>query len=178
MGIHPGNPPLSGGALCISPDIPVDVNLAVHVRPVVAGDIAAVMQLGRFYFEHSALARFPYCEHSAAAKVQELLSDGQLAVVLVQQVAGGERIVGFLGAELWPLWFSPAQEARMVVIFLHPDLRGRHYGPRLLRLFVRWAQSCGAAIVTAGVISGSAQADGLLRRMGFVPLGGNFATEG
>lgn len=172
------NVALSGGALCIDPGTPVDLNLPVRVRPAVVGDIAALVQLARFDFEHTALSHLPYCERRTAEHLQWLLADGQLAVVLVQQVQGGERIVGFLLAEMWQLWFSPAKAADMVAIFLHPGLRGRHYGPRLLRLFVRWAQSCGAAVVSAGVVSGCTQADGILRHMGFKPLGGNFAMKG
>ncbi len=81
-------------------------------------------------------------------------------------VLDGERVVGTLVVRR-----EEDGDARVMRLFLAPDVRGRGWGTAALELAEEWAASAGCARLAARVHPRQVAMENLLRRRGYVPGG-------
>ena len=81
----------------------------------------------------------------------------------------GERVVGFLSAELreGSPTFNPKTWASIDDIFVDPDYRSRGAGRQLLQSCRNWARERGADGVSLQVAAGNSRARKLYEKLGF-----------
>ena len=91
----------------------------------------------------------------------------------------GGRLVGWLNGLLATYEWSPFIFAVQRILYVAPEARGGITAVRLLRDYIAWAEANGAKRQLAGMGNGlpPAKVDGLYRRLGFRPIGGQYLRD-
>lgn len=99
-------------------------------------------------------------------------------VLMVAETVDGKLAAGLLGC-IERYFYSDELQAQLIQWYLRSEFRGTSIAPRLVKAFVNWAKSRGASEVFIGITSGikTQQSDLLMRKLGFVHLGGNYAVN-
>jgi ribosomal-protein-alanine N-acetyltransferase len=131
--------------------------LQATVRSMTVDDLPAVLDIDRLSFA------LPWPEHSFRFE----LTENEAARLLVAEVGwpGGRRLAGYLG--YWLL----VDEMHISTLAVHPDLRGRGLGERLLMAGLDQARRQGAGMATLEVRPSNEAAVALYRKHGFEVVG-------
>jgi GNAT superfamily N-acetyltransferase len=99
-------------------------------------------------------------------------------VLFVAETADGALAGALLGC-VERYYYSDELQAQLIQWFLRPAYRGTSIAVRLVKAFVEWAKLRGASEVFIGISSGInlQQTDGLMRKLGFTYLGGNYSVS-
>jgi ribosomal-protein-alanine N-acetyltransferase len=133
------------------------VALQVAVRPMTLDDLPAVMEIDQLSFA------LPWPERSFRF---ELTGNDASYLMVAESSAGGEELIaGYLG--YWLL----IDEMHISTLAVHPEMRGRGIGERLLRAGLEQAWIQGAEMSTLEVRPSNEVAIALYRKYGFEVVG-------
>ena len=97
-----------------------------------------------------------------ARRIGELLSAGELTVLLIGEPPDGLAVLRFR-----PAIFSAALECYLAELYVAPGQRGRGLGRELLRAAIAHARRHGAAYMELGTSEANVAARGLYESLGF-----------
>lgn len=91
----------------------------------------------------------------------------------------GERIQGLIFGLVQDFFWSSRRQATAVVFAITPNARGGSGALKLLTAFRRWAENRGAHEIAVNITSGdhAGSTGGMLGRIGFKWVGGNYVTD-
>jgi len=133
------------------------VALQVAVRPMTLDDLPAVMEIDRLSFT------LPWPERSFRFELTG--NDASHLIVAESSVGGEELLAGYLG--YWQL----VDEMHISTLAVHPEMRGRGIGERLLQAGLEQAWIQGAEMSTLEVRPSNEAAIALYRKYGFELVG-------
>jgi ribosomal-protein-alanine N-acetyltransferase len=129
---------------------------SITVRRMTLNDVPAVMEIERLSLPT------PWSERSFRFEISE---NEDSCLLLAERTGTTAEIVGFIG--FWML----LDEAHISTVAVHPDLRGRGIGGRLLLEAIREAIAREAVLVTLEVRQSNHSAISLYSRFGFEVVG-------
>ena len=124
-----------------------------EIRPMTMGDIDAIAEMERLVFT------LPWSRDAFRRELEENVA----ARYLVLEDQG--RILAYGG-----IWLV-IDEAHVTNIAVHPDVRGRGFGERLMRALMRLASDTCMGMITLEVRRSNAAAQALYRKVGFQDVG-------
>lgn len=121
------------------------------IREATPADIPALIELGTRMHRESRYATSPFdpnkCEELAHKMI--LIPSGCLLVA-----EKTHNVVGWMCGGITEQWFSHQPIAFEYGLFIAPEHRDGSAGPRLVRAFMRWAKTQGAAVINMGISTG------------------------
>lgn len=144
------------------------------MRPAKLDDIGAIVSVLCAMHEEARVKCFNFSIGKLAVFVRSLILDAD-GIVLVS----GNPICGVLLGVVKPMWFGDDKEAFNLPFYVLPFHRGGPHAVRLIEAYKQRARELGAKDITLCINSGIApdKVNGLVQRLGFTPIGGNFALE-
>ena len=124
-----------------------------EIRPMIMDDIDAIAEMERLVFT------LPWSRDAFRRELEENVA----ARYLVLEDQG--RILAYGG-----IWLV-IDEAHVTNIAVHPDVRGRGFGERLMRALMRLASDTCMGMITLEVRRSNAAAQALYRKVGFQDVG-------
>lgn len=122
------------------------------IRPATFADIPELLTLAALMHAESDYRALRFDILKAAKLFESLMLGGIDGFLVVCE--RGDAIVGGMAGYVMPHWISQDRVAGEYGLFVHPEARGSHAAPLLLRAFTRWARSRGAVLIQAGVTTG------------------------
>ena len=145
-----------GAAAVVRGTAEADVTAPCRLRRMAQQDLAEILEIER--------ASFP-TPWSRASFERELAATWALPTVAVEEMLGGERLVGYACA------WSIADEVQLLTVAVHPARRRRGIGEALVRLVQHEAAARQARAVLLEVRVGNVAARRLYARLGFRATG-------
>lgn len=152
----------------------------MKLRFATRADLAAMIELGRGIHAESRFAAMPYDPGKLATALENVIvqqSRGSQCFLVVENREG--HIIGGLIGALEEYFFTRAQSANTILIWVDPAYRGTAAALRLINSFREWAVKHRAHEVCVLIASGVSivRTDRFLRRLGFAQTGGNYTMK-
>ena len=125
----------------------------IAIFPMTPSDLDGVLEVEKLSF------LTPWSRHSFASELMQTYT-----VYLVARA--GEQVVAFGG--MYVIW----EDAHVTNVAVHPLLRGRGLGERLMHELIARANARGAKRMTLEVRASNATAQNLYRKLGFITQAG------
>ena len=138
-------------------------------------DIDALVELGRALHAEDINSCHPYSAERVKKLGMRAIGEdrGHYAVIVAEKEG---QIIGLLLGHIAMLYYSEDVTASAMLFYVKPEWRNTTAAVKLLHGFKRWARAGNAKGVSVHVTSGvkMRQTDRLLKRLGFVMVGGNY----
>ena len=143
-----------------------------------AEDADAVIELGRAMHAEGYYKKFPYNAEKLRRMALQSLEDGGRRYAMLMAEYKGE-LIGILVAAVDSLFFSDSIIATTLLFYVSPTRRGSLAAVKLLHAYKIWSKQRGADDICVHVTSGVhlKQTDKLMRKLGFMQIGGNYASH-
>ena len=152
----------------------------MKIRFATLADIPALVEIGRKFHAATRFALYDYNTEQLAQSLRSVIHAGQNGkgthCFFVSEDSGG-AICGVLIGCMERHFFSHQLVASVMHYDVLPDRRMSGAGLKLLSAFRKWAENRGAFELSVGVNSGVEidKMDRFLKRLGFMPTGGNYS---
>lgn len=146
------------------------------IRTAHAGDLPALIALGKSMHEESRFRELRFNESKVAVFFENLINGGGCIFVAEKN---GEIIGGFAGYAN-AHYFSDDVVASDIALFILPEHRGGLTAFRLIKAFCAWAKFRGAAMTFIGTTTGvdPEKTAKLFELCDFAPAGGVYVYRG
>ena len=151
------------------------------IRYATLEDIPTFVEIGRFFHARTRFKDYVYDEKRLASQFRAVIETGHkngTHCFFVAEDSEGKGVGGLIGC-VERHFFSDQIVASIVHYDVIPERRMSGAALRLLKAFRTWAENRGAVELSAGVNSGddSGKMDKFFKRLGFSPVGGNYALK-
>ena len=150
----------------------------MKVTPAAAGDIAALVELGRVCHSESRFAHLTYDAERVSARFTQMIEKAKAGTFFVAARPAPGQISGLMIGVIDEYFFCDQRVASSIFFLVHPLHRGGLSASKMVLAFRAWAQARGAAEMYVGVASGVAiQRTGrFLSKLNLTLSGGNYSA--
>ena len=151
------------------------------IRYATLEDIPTFVEIGRYFHARTRFKDYAFNETRLIAQFKAIIEMGHkngTHCFFVAEDSEGQGIGGLIGC-VERHFFSDQVVASIVHYDVLPEKRMSGAALRLLKAFRTWAENRGAVELSAGVNSGDEyeKMDKFFKRLGFMPVGGNYALK-
>lgn len=151
------------------------------IRFATLSDVPAFVEIGRYFHSVTRFKEFEFDEKRLHEQLVAVIDGGQRAgshCFLVAEDSDKKQVGGLIGC-VERHFFSNQVVASLIHYDVLPQKRMSGAALRLLKAFRKWAENRGAVELSVGVNSGDSiqKHDRFLKRLGFTPVGGNYALK-
>ena len=136
--------------------------------------LTGVVQLGALFWDSLPYPE-PYNPQQARETMVAAFRSGTVAVLLVKQPDGSDRLAGFAAAIVAPLLCAEAKLAYEVAFYVSPDWRG--HGMKLLLCLERLARQQGCRYMSMVAFANDKAAPAIYRRRGYEHVESTYRKE-
>jgi hypothetical protein len=149
----------------------------MKVAPPDAGDVAALVELGRVCHGESRFAHLPYGAERVAARFTKMIGQPRTGTFFVAARPSPNEISGLMVGAIDEYFFCEERVASSIFFLVHPAHRGGLSASKMVLAFRAWAQARGAAEIYIGVASGVSihRTGRFLSKLGLSLSGGNYS---
>ncbi|CNG65667.1 GNAT family N-acetyltransferase [Yersinia intermedia] len=146
------------------------------IRPATIDDIPALVALGARMHRESRYVTFSFDEDKCTTLATNLIN-AEFGVVLA--VEEGDQLIGWVAGGIGEQYFSHERMAFEYGVFIDTAHRGGTAGYRLVKAFIDWAKSHGAAVINMGITTGvhEERTGELYQRLGLARTGSLYSME-